>query len=268
MVASKNREICEADRRPEAASEIHSVRGMLRKAVTITILTLAPISFARAQDRPVSVGASTAFASDYVPAIGRVTGEGPVNQTEVDLNIGGNLTASLWNDYSLKTGTSDERDFDLILHGNLFTIRNSIFKGGVWGSASVQDWVFPSGIFNTDLRFAVATVGYSGLLEASLQLNHLLNGPTPGRDLIVADPSKSFGLCTVGDSSRLCISPTLKASYGDGILGADGLCQATPGLSLRLEGQQLDIELFIKSQMGLAVRQNITYGGISASLSL
>jgi hypothetical protein len=97
------------------------------------------------QSDEVSVTATETFASKYVKSTGSPIGNGPVQQSQLDLNIGKYFTATAWQDYDTGRGKMDEIDVDLTLHKTLHTIESGSLKGQISGGISIQDWIYPSG---------------------------------------------------------------------------------------------------------------------------
>ena len=240
--------------------------GLLRKTVTASILLLAPISLADAQGR-FSLSASADASNIYMTSFGSVGGKGPVGQGELDLGVPGNCTASVWADYDLGDKAVNEVDYYLMAHGSI-AAPDSGGEGAASGSAGLQCFSFPSRrLYDGTIYCAAAELVYDGKVRAQADLWHLLGGrPTVGRDFITLNVSKELRLCDVGEF-RLCLVPSLKAAYGDGFLGFNGLLYLTPGASLRLSGKPA-FELFSRFQRGLGRVRNAECVGLSAALAI
>lgn len=262
MLKAKLRKV---DERPEELEETAIRRGgimyTLKRAVAIGTLSVLPLlSTAKAQN--VSVDVSSEFASQYVLTAGGIVGKGPVNQTEVDLNVGKYFTTSVWTDYDFGDKVVNETDVYLTLHSNLFAVRDPFLRGNVAGSFSFQTYTFPSRVVKLNSMYlAVGNLDYKGAVNADITFYQLLNMGKGSN--IVLNLSKPFRVCKLDKNIKVYLAPTLITAYNNNFVGANGIGYYAPGVSLQLTKGPLSVELFERHQFGLNGIPSITYGGIS-----
>lgn len=237
----------------------------LRKAAFVGALSvLALCGVAKAQD--ISVDASTEFATEYIAVPGKIVGEGPVNQTEMDFNIGKRFTESVWTDYDFGNKALNEVDNYFTVHSNTYTIKNSFLKGKLSSDIGFWAFAFPSDVVNFDrIYLTVGCLKYDGIIDVDMSFYHLLN-MGDGNNLTI-DISKPFKVINSVKDAKLYIGPTLRVAYNNDFIGTN-VGYYAPGISMQMtKGSSFDVGVFVRRQFGSGVIPDITYGGISLRVS-
>ena len=197
----------------------------------------------------------TAFVSDFVAKHGAIV-KGQVRQDLVNININDRLSAFVWQNYSHKENTFNERDFGLTY---TFPINDKISI-----RAGYQYWDYPSGTFGDHDEVLKAGAHYSGTIDLDYDLTQLLPvGPTESGTRHYLQASKTFSVYKKGEVS-ISLTPSLSAANIDNYYGNSGLSQITPGINLGIVMAKLNINMFVNKQLSQNSQiENITWSGVS-----
>ncbi len=247
----------------------------MKEAAMVAVLAISLQGLLRGQgdqqDQNVSLSLTESFASRYVKSTGSPIGTGPVQQFQADLNLGKYVTITGWQDYDISRRALDEVDVDLTPHKSLCTIRNHYLKGGIAGSVSMQDWIYPSKLISTKSDYAIiSTLTYGGPLTIRFTEKHLVTGGwTWDRNNYVFDISKPFKIRNWG-RSKLVAGPIFRTAYDDNFFKFYGWNIATPGVSARFSRRGLSIDAFAKKEFRMDVppaKKGFYYEGISVTFA-
>lgn len=184
----------------------------------------------------------TAFVSDYVAKHGMMV-EGQVRQDLVNVNVNDRLSAFVWQNYSHKEGTFNERDFGFSYSLSI-TDKISV-RGGY------EFWGYPSGTFG-DYDIALKTgAHYSGKIDLDFDLTQLLPTKTTPESgtRYYFKASKNFALGKVWDAD-VSLTPSISTAIIDNYYGRMGYSQITPGINLGIGEKHWNLNLFLNAQDG------------------
>ncbi len=218
-----------------------------------------------------SFAANETVSSRYVKSTGSPIGIGPVQQSQLDLNLGNYFTATGWQDYDTTRRAMDEVDAYVTAHKELYAIKNPYLAGRISASISAQDWLYPSKLISShDDQALISTLTYAGPITLKFTEKHMLtNGLTWSRNNYVFDLSKAFEVGSWG-SSKLTLAPTFRVAYDDNFFGYNGWNIMTPGGSLKFSTDNISIEVFEKKEFRMNVpptKRGFSYGGVSVTFN-
>ena len=194
----------------------------------------------------VDVGFSTTFAKDYVAAAGPVIGEGPVNQSKLEVAYK-NLTGFVWTNLDIGDGEFHEVDYG-------FSYRIPILdKDGhaVDLSLGLERWEYPSGLLGNHNNVAKLFVNYRGVIDVNAGVIHLFEEDDFDEgDHFRVGVSRSFGIYE-GDKFRVSVRPGIKASYLNDFLGMNGLNHITPNVGVSLDTKKIGVDGYTGFQIGI-----------------
>ena len=257
---------------------LKKIKQTAKKTITGLALIAALAQPAAAQNNvELSGSAGIRLASNHIVDSGTEIGEGPVMQNHISATVkykGFGLTGLIWDDFSLKTKTNDERDFWLMAG-----IPTPLSQYGIDLSARYKRFMFPSHPEWGQDNILGGVVSYSGPINVMLEWNHLFpQGNTEEGDRYYLVLSKEFELHE-SDDLNVTLKDSLSTSYDDGFYGRFGHMHVTLGGEVIIDFPSLDhfppctVKLDLKAQKGIGDQasgepvEDLIYGGISAGVN-
>lgn len=184
----------------------------------------------------------TAFVSDYVARHGAMV-EGQVRQDLINFNVNDRLSAFVWQNYSHKEDTFNERDFGFSY--------NLPINDKISVRTGYEYWDYPSGTFGDYDSVLKAGAHYSGSFDLDFDLTQLLPTKTTPESgtRYYFKASKNFPLGKIWDTD-VSLTPSISTALIDNYYGKTGNSQVTPGINIGFGKGKWSLNLFVNAQDG------------------